>query len=73
MRRQEVLRTESPTQLWLMVAQHVLEAPVGGPEVMRGQDQNTLDVLILLFASSDGDMPVSLSRNPPAWWCQSLA
>ncbi len=35
--------------------------------------QSTLDVLVLLFASSDGDVPVLSSRNPPDWWCQSLA
>lgn len=35
--------------------------------------QNTLDVLVLLFASSEGDVPPLSSRNPPDWWCQSLA
>jgi transcriptional regulator with XRE-family HTH domain len=35
--RQEVLRSDPPLQLWLVVSQHVLETPVGGPEVMRAQ------------------------------------
>lgn len=44
MRRQELLTGDSPTQLWLVVAQQVLEAPVGGPEVMRGQLAHLLEV-----------------------------
>lgn len=44
MRRQELLTGESPTELWLVIAQHVLEAPVGGPEVMRGQLAHLLEV-----------------------------
>jgi hypothetical protein len=44
MRRQELLTAESPTQLWLVVPQQVLEAPVGGPGVMRGQLAHLLDV-----------------------------
>jgi hypothetical protein len=34
-------------QLWLVIAQHVLEAPVGGPEVMRGQLAHLLEVAAL--------------------------
>ncbi|HEU5474169.1 MAG TPA: helix-turn-helix transcriptional regulator [Actinophytocola sp.] len=37
LRRKELLTSESPIQLWLVVSQHVLEAPVGGREVMRAQ------------------------------------
>ncbi len=44
MRRQELLTAESPTQLWLVVPQQVLELPVGGPEVMRGQLAHLLEV-----------------------------
>lgn len=44
MRRQELLTGESPTQLWLVVAQQVLELPVGGPQVMRGQLGHLLEV-----------------------------
>ena len=47
LRRGDLLTAESPTQLWLVVAQHVLEAPVGGPEVMRGQLAHLLDVAAL--------------------------
>jgi hypothetical protein len=44
MRRQELLTAESPAHLWLVVSQQVLEAPVGGPEVIRGQLAHLLDV-----------------------------
>jgi transcriptional regulator with XRE-family HTH domain len=44
MRRQQLLTAESPTQLWLVVPQQVLEVPVGGPEVMRGQLAHLLEV-----------------------------
>ncbi|MGH3870028.1 MAG: helix-turn-helix domain-containing protein [Pseudonocardiaceae bacterium] len=44
MRRQELLTAESPTHLWLVVSQQVLEVPVGGPEVMRGQLAHLLEV-----------------------------
>lgn len=44
LRRQELLTAESPTQLWLVVPQQVLEIPVGGPEVVRGQLAHLLDV-----------------------------
>jgi hypothetical protein len=44
MRRQELLTAESPTQLWLVVPQQVLEVPVGGPEVMRGQLAHLLEL-----------------------------
>lgn len=47
LRRRDLLTAESPTQLWLVVAQHVLEAPVGGPEVMRGQLAHLMDVAAL--------------------------
>jgi transcriptional regulator with XRE-family HTH domain len=44
MRRQELLTAESPTHLWLVVPQRVLEVPVGGSEVMRGQLAHLLDL-----------------------------
>jgi transcriptional regulator with XRE-family HTH domain len=44
MRRQELLTAESPTQLSLVVPQHVLEMLVGGPKVLRGQLAHLLDV-----------------------------
>jgi transcriptional regulator with XRE-family HTH domain len=44
MRRQDLLTAESPTQLWLVVSQQVLEAPVGGPAVMRSQLAHLLEV-----------------------------
>jgi transcriptional regulator with XRE-family HTH domain len=47
LRRRDLLTAESPTQLWLVVSQYVLEAPVGGPEVMRGQLAHLLDVAAL--------------------------
>jgi len=47
LRRQELLTAESPTQLWLVVPQHVIEAPVGGSEVMRRQLAHLLDVAAL--------------------------
>lgn len=36
-RRKELLSADSVPQLWLVIRQHVLETPVGGPEVMRAQ------------------------------------
>ena len=47
LRRRDLLTAESPTQLWLVVSQQVLEAPVGGPEVMRGQLTHLLEVAAL--------------------------
>lgn len=47
LRRRDLLTAESPTQLWLVVSQHVLEAPVGGPEVMRGQLAQLLELAAL--------------------------
>lgn len=44
MRRQELLAAESPTHLWFVVPQQVLEVPVGGSGVMRGQLAHLLDV-----------------------------
>lgn len=44
MRRQELLTAEPPTQLWLVISQHVLEAPIGGPDVMRGQLAHLLEI-----------------------------
>jgi transcriptional regulator with XRE-family HTH domain len=44
LRRQELLTEESPTHLWIVVPQRVLELPIGGPEVMRGQLAHLLDV-----------------------------
>ncbi|MBP2320360.1 transcriptional regulator with XRE-family HTH domain [Kibdelosporangium banguiense] len=44
LRRQELLTAESPTHLWLVVPQRVLEVPVGGAEVMRGQLAYLLDL-----------------------------
>jgi transcriptional regulator with XRE-family HTH domain len=44
LRRAELLRAESPTRLWLVIAQHVLEAPVGGAEVMRQQLAHLLEL-----------------------------
>jgi transcriptional regulator with XRE-family HTH domain len=44
MRRQELLTAESPTHLWLVIPQHVLELPVGGPEVMHRQLAHLLEV-----------------------------
>jgi transcriptional regulator with XRE-family HTH domain len=44
MRRQELLTAESPTQLWLVTPQQVLEAPIGGPEVMRAQLAHLLEI-----------------------------
>nr|CEL17328.1 Putative DNA-binding protein [Kibdelosporangium sp. MJ126-NF4]CTQ91444.1 Putative DNA-binding protein [Kibdelosporangium sp. MJ126-NF4] len=43
-RRQELLTVESPTNLWLVVSQQVLEVQVGGPDIMRGQLAHLLDV-----------------------------
>lgn len=47
LRRRDLLTAESPTQLWLVVSQQVLEAPVGGPEVMRGQLAHLLELAAL--------------------------
>jgi transcriptional regulator with XRE-family HTH domain len=47
LRRQELLNAELPTPLWLVVPQQVLEVPVGGPHVMRGQLAHLLDVATL--------------------------
>ncbi len=47
LRRRNLLTAESPTQLWLVVSQQVLEAPVGGPEVMRGQLAHLLELAAL--------------------------
>lgn len=47
LRRRDLLTAESPTQLWLVVSQHVLEAPVGGSEVMRGQLAHLLELAAL--------------------------
>ncbi|MBE1464126.1 helix-turn-helix domain-containing protein [Kibdelosporangium phytohabitans] len=44
LRRKELLTVESPTLLWLVVPQLVLEVPVGGPEVMRGQLAHLLEL-----------------------------
>lgn len=44
LRRKELLRAESPTQLWVVVSQQVLELPIGGPEVMRGQMTHLLEL-----------------------------
>jgi transcriptional regulator with XRE-family HTH domain len=44
MRRQELLTAQTPTPLWLVTSQLVLEGPVGGPEVMRGQLAHLLDI-----------------------------
>lgn len=35
--RQELLHREDPPALWFLIYQPVLEAPIGGPEVMRAQ------------------------------------
>lgn len=47
LRRRDLLTAESPTQLWLVVSQQVLEAPVGGSEVMRGQLAQLLELAAL--------------------------
>ncbi|HET9138579.1 helix-turn-helix transcriptional regulator [Actinophytocola sp.] len=44
LRRTELLRADSPTRLWLVIAQHVLEAPVGGAKVMRQQLAHLLEL-----------------------------
>jgi transcriptional regulator with XRE-family HTH domain len=44
LRRKELLRAEAPTQLWVVVSQQVLELPIGGPEVMRGQMTHLLEL-----------------------------
>lgn len=44
LRRTELLKADSPPQLWLVVSEHVLQAPVGGPEVLLGQLAHLLDV-----------------------------
>jgi hypothetical protein len=46
-RRKEVLNAESAPQLWLVIAQHVLETPVGGPEVIRAQLAHLRDIAAL--------------------------
>jgi transcriptional regulator with XRE-family HTH domain len=48
LRRAELVRAESPIRLWLVIAQHVLEAPVGGAKVMRQQLAHLLEL---------GDLP----------------
>jgi hypothetical protein len=47
LRRKDLLSSESAPRLWLVVAQRVLEAPIGGPEVMRGQLAHLRDVAAL--------------------------
>lgn len=47
LRRRDLLTAESPTQLWLVISQQVLETPVGGPEVMRGQLAQLLELAAL--------------------------
>ncbi|MEU7590986.1 helix-turn-helix transcriptional regulator [Micromonospora sp. NPDC049230] len=37
MQRQQLLRRDSPPQLWAVVDEAALRRPIGGPEVMRGQ------------------------------------
>ncbi len=44
MSRQEVLRGERPTEMWVLVNESALEQPVGGPSVMRGQLAHLLAV-----------------------------
>jgi len=42
LRRQDVLTGDSPTRLWLLIKQHILAEPVGGPDVLRGQLEHLL-------------------------------
>lgn len=44
LRRAELLQADSPTRLWLVVSEQVLQAPVGGPEVLRGQLAHLLEI-----------------------------
>lgn len=44
LRRKELLQSESPTQLWLVISEHVLRAPVGGHEVMCEQLSHLLEL-----------------------------
>ena len=44
MRRQEVLRRETPPRVWVVMDETVLRWPVGGPEVMRAQIDHLVEL-----------------------------
>jgi transcriptional regulator with XRE-family HTH domain len=44
MARQEILSSPTPPRLWVLLDQFVLERPVGGPEIMKGQLARLLEV-----------------------------
>jgi hypothetical protein len=43
MSRQSVLTRDDPPELWVLLAEYVIETPIGGPEVMRGQLERLLN------------------------------
>ncbi|GAA2155862.1 helix-turn-helix domain-containing protein [Actinomadura napierensis] len=44
MKRQSILARPEPPYVWIIIDQEVLECPVGGKEVMRGQMRRLLDI-----------------------------
>ncbi|RAY14473.1 hypothetical protein DPM19_16100 [Actinomadura craniellae] len=63
MKRQEILRRDDPPFLWVLLDQEVLECPIGGDGVMRGQLQRLLEIMddprfsIRIVARSVGPHP----------------